>query len=105
MQGISFKIGKYKYKGSEIDRKFSLNNLQKIIFKQQLKTENENSTSLLSKHFEKSLQKTHDEPSKELQKEKSLIFEQLMKPEQQLEHTPSLLIKKKRKQKRLYKKL
>ena len=35
LQGISFKIGEYKYKGSEIDRKFSINNLQKILQQQQ----------------------------------------------------------------------
>ncbi len=35
LQGISFKMGDYKYKGSEIDRKFSINNLQKIIDQQQ----------------------------------------------------------------------
>ncbi|MGN6605375.1 MAG: relaxase/mobilization nuclease domain-containing protein [Ginsengibacter sp.] len=35
LQGISFKLGDYKYKGSEIDRKFSINNLQKILQRQQ----------------------------------------------------------------------
>ena len=35
LQGISFKLGNYKYKGSEIDRKFSINNLQKILDRQQ----------------------------------------------------------------------
>lgn len=37
LQGISFKIGVYKYKGSEIDRKFSLRNLEKIIHQQRIK--------------------------------------------------------------------
>jgi hypothetical protein len=37
IQGISFKLGDYKYKGSEIDRNFSLNNLQKLIDTQHLK--------------------------------------------------------------------
>jgi len=32
LQGISFSIGNFKYKGSEIDRKFSLKNLEKAIF-------------------------------------------------------------------------
>ena len=36
LQGISFKIGNFKYKGSEIDRKFSVLNLQKEILKQQV---------------------------------------------------------------------
>jgi hypothetical protein len=36
-QGISFKIGNYKYKGSDIDRKFSINNLQKFFYNQRVK--------------------------------------------------------------------
>jgi len=36
LQGISFKIGDFKYKGSEIDRKFSVKNLEKAIYKQEL---------------------------------------------------------------------
>ena len=35
LQGISFKTGDFQYKGSEIDRKFSINNLQKILHRQQ----------------------------------------------------------------------
>jgi len=35
LQGISFKTGDFQYKGSEIDRKFSVNNLQKILQRQQ----------------------------------------------------------------------
>jgi hypothetical protein len=37
LQGISFKIGDYKYKGSDIDRKFSINNLQKFFYNQRVK--------------------------------------------------------------------
>jgi len=37
LQGISFKIGVYKYKGSEIDRKFSIKNVEKIIQQQKIK--------------------------------------------------------------------
>ena len=37
MQGISFKIGDYKYKGSDVDRKFSINHLQKFFYKQRVK--------------------------------------------------------------------
>ncbi|MGN6265820.1 MAG: relaxase/mobilization nuclease domain-containing protein [Ginsengibacter sp.] len=32
LQGISFRIGNFKYKGSEIDRQFSLKNLEKAIY-------------------------------------------------------------------------
>ncbi|HEU5053052.1 MAG TPA: relaxase/mobilization nuclease domain-containing protein [Hanamia sp.] len=35
LQGISFKLGDYQYKGSEIDRKFSINNLRKILQREQ----------------------------------------------------------------------
>ena len=31
LQGISFKSGEYKFKGSEVDRRFSLKNLEKIV--------------------------------------------------------------------------
>jgi hypothetical protein len=66
LQGISFKIGEYKYKGSEIDRKFSVKNLQKAIYHHQLKNLLKPATSssyskLLSKntHPEIKKEKTH----------------------------------------------
>jgi hypothetical protein len=36
LQGISFKIENFKYKGSEIDRKLSVRNLEKTIYEQEL---------------------------------------------------------------------
>ena len=56
LQGISFAIGKYKFKGSEIDRKFSIRNLQKIIRQQQVinllkRPINYVGSKLLSKHL------------------------------------------------------
>jgi len=44
LQGISFRIGNFKYKGSEIDRQFSLKNLEKAIYKQELNTSTKAST-------------------------------------------------------------
>ena len=38
LQGISFQIGNFKYKGSEIDRQFSLKNLEKAIYLRQINT-------------------------------------------------------------------
>jgi hypothetical protein len=38
LQGISFRIGDFKYKGSEIDRQFSLKNLEKAIYLQEINT-------------------------------------------------------------------
>jgi hypothetical protein len=58
LQGISFEIGEYKYKGSEIDRKFSVKNLEKAIYHQQVlhiqnyfpkKTDGKNIANLLLK--------------------------------------------------------
>lgn len=43
LQGISFKIGDFKYKGSEIDRKFSIRNLEKAIQQLQLNSRVKNS--------------------------------------------------------------
>ncbi|GEO08697.1 relaxase/mobilization nuclease domain-containing protein [Segetibacter aerophilus] len=37
LQGISFKLGDYKYKGSEVDRNFSIKNLQRTLQQQQAK--------------------------------------------------------------------
>ena len=56
LQGISFKIGEYKYKGSEIDRKFSIGNLHKVIHQQQVinllkQPANSAGSKLLSKHL------------------------------------------------------
>ena len=45
LQGISFRIGNFKYKGSEIDRKFSVKNLEKAICRQQLNTSLKPSTA------------------------------------------------------------
>jgi hypothetical protein len=97
LQGISFKIGEYKFKGSEIDRKFSIKNLEKQIQQNniQLKaipksiTFSNNKFSQIEKH----------ELTKELHKEKSLL-EELMKPEKTFDQVPYELIKKQKKKRR-----
>lgn len=40
LQGVSFRIGEYKYKGSEIDRRFSIKNLERTIQQQSLPQSN-----------------------------------------------------------------
>jgi len=58
LQGISFKFGEYKFKGSEIDRQFSVNNLKKMMQQQQslkeLKSGNAHVSNLIlePKHHE-----------------------------------------------------
>jgi len=82
LQGISFAIGKYKFKGSEIDRKFSVGNLQKIIHQQQ-KINLLNRPAVSSKSL---LQKRNFGIKKEQEPGKNIIDE-LLKPE----HTDQLL--------------
>ena len=101
LQGISFMLGNYKYKGSEIDRKFSVLKLQKLIEQQQskglLKSSNISTSGLLSK-------KKFSETNKELTDKKSL-FNQLMKPgqnDQALQSDFRIQKKKKKKSNRLH---
>lgn len=100
LQGISFKLGEFKYKGSEIDRKFSIGNLQKIIGQQQVQSllkspPNSSVSKLLSqkKNLEINMSKS----------ESKSIVEQLMKPEQSDQLLPNQwrLDKKKKKKKGL----
>jgi hypothetical protein len=95
LQGISFKIGEYKYKGSEIDRKFSLKNLERSIEhnnKLQLKPPNASfaSHNKMDNLQDKSITETH--------KEESSLIEQLIKPERNNEGIPYQLKRKKKKQ-------
>ncbi len=100
LQGISFKIGDYKFKGSEIDRKFSVINLQKTIQQMQsvknLKPGNSPLSSLLVKR-----KHHHLNPKSNTRN----IADLLMKPEQNndlLPHQWRLEKKPKKKAKRWY---
>ncbi len=97
LQGISFKTGEYKFKGSKIDRKFSIKNLEKQINQNniQLKTASQNHTFSGNKF---SLKEKH-KPIIELHKEKSLL-EEFIKPEKAFEQLPYELIKKQKKKRR-----
>jgi len=80
LQGISFKIGNFKYKGSEIDRNFSVLNLQKEILKQQVSQQYKFSKNI---HLPQSLpQNKHVEFSKDFKNQKALLSE-LLTPEKQ----------------------
>ncbi len=72
LQGISFKIGDYKYKGSEIDRKFSVKNLEKEIYRQTLRAESENYRKFLWNSYSND-KGTFTDTGKELKKERSLV--------------------------------
>jgi hypothetical protein len=96
LQGISFSIGEYKYKGSQVDRQFSLQNLERAIKQNnlpQLKQASESSSTNIQ-----IIQRPHDGLTMPLQKERSL-FDQLMKPEKNDEDL-QWQFKKKQKKKR-----
>ena len=102
LQGISFKIGDYKYKGSEIDRKFSINNLQKILLQQQsARLIKSPVDSLYSKSSSENKQpKINKQVSKEMH-----ILNEMMKPDQIDQSMPSewrLQKKRKKKSKRMH---
>ncbi|MDE3183723.1 MAG: relaxase/mobilization nuclease domain-containing protein [Bacteroidota bacterium] len=102
LQGISFKMGDYKYKGSEIDRKFSINNLQKILLQQQSARFIKSPVgSLYSKSISQNKQ---PEINKQVSKEMHILNE-MMKPGQRDQSMPSewrLQKKRKKKSKRMH---
>ena len=102
LQGISFKIGAYKYKGSEIDRKFSINNLQKILKQQQAERLFK---SPADSFYSKSIsQKQQPEINEQLNIDLNILNE-LIKPEQQDQSLAAdwrLQQKRKKKSKRMH---
>jgi hypothetical protein len=97
LQGISFKIGEYKFKGSEIDRKFSINNLEKQMQQNNIQLKPTSKSITFSDH--KFSQKEMLETAKELHTKKSLLDE-LMKPEKTFDQVPYELLKKVKKKRR-----
>jgi hypothetical protein len=90
-QGVSFRLGEYCFKGSEIDRQFSYANLEKAISRQQQQ-------SLLQSYPEKPLAGFSGYSNSNLQKNKGLsrtltremhkTLELLLKQEQAIEQIP-----------------
>ncbi|MEO8173577.1 MAG: relaxase/mobilization nuclease domain-containing protein [Sediminibacterium sp.] len=89
VQGLSFKKGEFKYKGSEIDRQLSYGNLLKQIALQQVQK--------LKMPGRQSREQKHD-LEKHFSHHSSLL-EALMKVERDNEQTPYELLEKKRKRK------
>ncbi|MDQ6755312.1 MAG: relaxase/mobilization nuclease domain-containing protein [Bacteroidota bacterium] len=97
LQGISFKIGDYKYKGSEIDRKFSVKNLERIIQQQEKMTELKPKSSLSNS----SLLPKKRHPEIKHNNDVKNIADILLKPEDNYQQIPNefKLIKKHKKKK------
>ncbi|MEJ7829866.1 MAG: relaxase/mobilization nuclease domain-containing protein [Segetibacter sp.] len=107
-QGVSFKIGEYSFKGSKVDRKFSLSNLEKIIAinqKQLLKPRHETSLFIRTNSNQNSSfssQSLTTSVTKNISESIEKVAEILLKPEQNFQQTPIALLKenKQRKKKR-----
>ena len=96
LQGVSFQVGKYKYKGSEVDREFSIKNLEKSLARNfVLKQENRQHRPLNERQ-----QKTLSQMLEMSQSKGKNLLEELMRPEHINDNVPYELMKKKRKQKR-----
>ncbi|MGZ6539943.1 MAG: relaxase/mobilization nuclease domain-containing protein [Bacteroidia bacterium] len=93
LQGISFKMGVYKYKGSEIDRKFSIRNLEKVIQQQRIK-----SVLYPRVEFSKSKQYFQDEhqQNEKYHGHNKNLLDLVMKPEKQHQQMQMPLLEKKR---------
>jgi hypothetical protein len=102
LQGISFKIGNFKYKGSEIDRKFSVLNLRKEILKQQVNQQYEYSQDI---NLPQSLSHNKSaEKYKEFKNERTLLDELLTTEKQPMNIDGDFNVHKtkKKKSKRLH---
>ena len=94
LQGVSFLVGKYKYKGSEIDRQFSIRNLEKTLARNLILSQENKQHQPKSKHQRKIIGQVLENN----QSRGKYLLEELMIPEQVNEQTPYELFKKKRKQ-------
>ena len=90
-QGVSFRLGEYCFKGSEIDRQFSYANLEKAISQLQKKTLTQPTEQKQSDQIRKP-DRFHPEKVKSIgkgvTKEMTKVLEQLLKQEQDFERTP-----------------
>ncbi len=94
LQGISFRMGEYKYKGSEIDRKFSLTHLEKTL---KLSPAEKLIKSPLAVACRMDISE-NNKPEKELVQNSSKVLEALLKPERKSQmQAPAWPLQKKRK--------
>lgn len=101
-QGISFKVGDFCFKGSAVDRRFSLANLQKAMISQQLiSRESGNSPRLIPLQQSSSgFSFVKEMPVKEVASVMTGILEELFKPEYVNNQAPYELLQEARKKKK-----
>jgi hypothetical protein len=95
VQGVSFQVGNYKFKGSEIDRQFSIRNLKKAI--------QENLDRNLKNSQSHGIHESLPESIRKIQKmqssEKIYLLEEFLRPVHSDNYLPHELVKKKKKRK------
>lgn len=92
IEGVSFQMGNFKYKGSEIDRQFSYLNLKKIIARNYVSQQPiKRPSSLLEKRLNSS-GKMHQNS----QWPENGLMQELMRPDQSFDYVPQELKKKKK---------
>lgn len=93
IEGVSFQMGNFKYKGSEIDRQFSYLNLKKTTIRNSVTQQLKNRPGSL---MEKRL-KSSGKMNQTSQWSRTGPIEELMRPEQTDDYVPQELKKKKKK--------
>lgn len=104
-QGVSFKIGEDCFKGSQVDRQFSLGNLEKTLafnqkqlleLKAESRVNSKNTLLTKEKQTEYFLGSTDNSHTNDTGKGLEKIVEILLKPEENLQQTPYELLKEER---------
>ncbi len=105
-QGVSFKIGEDCFKGSKVDRQFSLSNLEKTLGQTQkqfsqlkLKAARNDSQCLLPKR-QTTASIIGEHPGKEIEKGMEKMAEVLLKPEETFQQMPRELLQENKKKKK-----
>ncbi len=105
-QGVSFKIGEDCFKGSKVDRQFSLSNLEKtIVINQRLSMEAKQKTSLLlRRNSNQDSSFSSQNPTTSVTNNISESIEKaarvLLKPEQNFQQIPAALLKENKQKKK-----
>jgi hypothetical protein len=95
VQGVSFQVGNFKYKGSEIDRQFSVRNLEKSILENLSPNQEKNRSQILSEALSESM----DRSLGNLSSLSISLLEEMLRTEHIDNYLPHELMKKKRKRK------
>lgn len=101
VQGVSFKMGEFKFKGSAVDRQFSIKNLERLLSQNQSINQEKSHTQNSGNQGTNQPQRAIPDRGKEIQLLPSKdILEELMKAQEEHPCMPDELLQKKRKKKK-----